>query len=126
MGEVKPTQPRSFSLTTPQSKALDCSDMYDTDGGGIRGYWSLLVLHKLMEYIAVEEGGLEQDVEVLHSFHPKDLPENVSQIPAHAVDERRDIREASDLDARCRAMSIARRFLPCHYFDYICGSSTGA
>ena len=35
------------------------------DGGGIRGYWSLLALNKLMEFIALEE--LEEP-EAPHSF----------------------------------------------------------
>ena len=96
------------------------------DGGGIRGYWSLLALQKLMEYVAAEEGRYDEDGEVLHSFHPQKWPEHVSQIPLDAADERKAINNASDSDARCRVMHRARRFLPCHYFDYICGSSTGA
>ena len=95
------------------------------DGGGIRGYWSLLALKKLMGYIATEEGRLE-DEEVLHSFHPRNWPDYVSQIPSNAIDEWRNINNAGDAVGRCRAMHKTRRFLPCHYFDFICGSSTGA
>ena len=79
-----------------------------------------------MGYIATEEGQLDEDEEVLHSFHPLDLPDDVSQLPLDATEERRNITNASDADGRCRAMHKTRRFLPCHYFDFICGSSTGA
>jgi hypothetical protein len=32
----------------------------------------------------------------------------------------------SDDFAKCMAFETSRRYLPCHYFDYIFGSSTGA
>lgn len=95
------------------------------DGGGIRGFWSLLALEKLMEYIADEESNLDENDEICHSFSPEDWPENVSQIP-RGEKEWKDINEASTDDAKLRAMARARRFLPCHYFDHICGSSTGS
>ena len=79
-----------------------------------------------MEYIADEEQNFNPNNEVLHSFHPQTWPENVSQIPSNAADERRNIEKAGNLEDKCRAMLKARRFLPCHYFDHICGSSTGA
>lgn len=75
-----------------------------------------------MGYIATEEGREE----VLHSFQPLDLPDDVSQIPPDATEEWRNINNASDAVGRRRAMHKTRRFLPCHYFDFICGSSTGA
>lgn len=101
-------------------------NIFHADGGGIRGYWSLLALQKLMEYIADEEQRFEKDVEILHSFCPEPWPEYVSQIPLSAADELERIEKAGDLNQKCRAMFKARRFLPCHYFDHICGSSTGA
>lgn len=102
------------------------SDILNADGGGIRGYWSLLALQKLMEYVAAREAELDENGEVLHSFHPHEWPDNVSQIPSSAVEELRAINNAEGRKEQCRAMHTARRFLPCHYFDYICGSSTGA
>ena len=98
-------------------------NLFHADGGGIRGYWSLLALEKLMEYIADEEQRYD---DVSHSFHPHKWPEDVSHIPLSAAAERKRIEEADDPEERCRAMFKARRFLPCHYFDHICGSSTGA
>jgi hypothetical protein len=94
------------------------------DGGGIRGYWSLLALQKLMEYIAEEElGNILGQHE--HSFSPQLYPDNVSQGP-FTEKEKNDLSAVADHEAKYRALSNARRFLPCHYFDYICGSSTGA
>ena len=80
-----------------------------------------------MGYIAKEEGDIpaEDGEEVIHSFHPLRLPDDVSQIPPDATEELTKIKRAKDADERCRAMDKTRRFLPCHYFDFICGSSTG-
>ena len=103
------------------------SNTEDTDGGGIRSYWSLLALQKLMEFVATaEEEKHDENGNVLHSFHPELWPDRVLQIPSTAVKELRDIKNARHKEGKLRAMHRARRFLPCHYFDYICGSSTGA
>ena len=80
-----------------------------------------------MEYVAAEEEKAYMDgKEVLHSFHPQSWPDDVSQIPMKAAEELSEIKNASDSDGKMHAMHRARRFLPCHYFDFICGSSTGA
>ena len=93
------------------------------DGGGIRGLWTLLALQRLFDFIAnLEE---EADKEVYTSFHPERLPENVSQVPL-TDEERRPIELAYDPNIRARNQPQNRRYLPCHYFDHICGSSTGA
>lgn len=92
------------------------------DGGGIRGYWSLLVLQKLMIYIAQLE---ETSPEIYSSFYPENFPPEVSHIPLSAEEENATEATTNNV-ARHRAMLETRRYLPCHYFDYICGSSTGA
>ena len=92
------------------------------DGGGIRGYWSLLALEKLMEYIARKE---EKDGETYHSFSPQSWPENVSQVPL-TEQENSGMKDAYSEEEKVRKLSCTRRYLPCHYFDHICGSSTGA
>ena len=93
------------------------------DGGGIRGYWSLLVLQKLMEFVAEAEE--KCDRQIYHSFHPEPWPDNVSQIPlTHEEQERAG--KANDGQHKARVLPQARRYLPCHYFDNVCGSSTGA
>ena len=77
------------------------------DGGGIRGYSSLIILQALMEEI----GKIEQ----AHN------PKATSSIYSSALG-RLD-------DAVCAvptpdAMPVAR-YRPCHYFDYIAGAGTG-
>lgn len=79
-----------------------------------------------MEYVAEEESELDEHDEVHHSFSPQAWPENVSQIPRTEEEELKRIADATTAEGKCLAMDKARRFLPCHYFDHICGSSTGA
>jgi len=76
-----------------------------------------------MECIAEKEE--DDDKAVHHSFWPEEWPEHVSQAP-HTEEERQELGNANTKEAECRALSRDRRYLPCHYFDYICGSSTGA
>lgn len=56
-----------------------------------------------------------------HSFHPQDYPENVSHV-RRSPQERRFLRVQRPEEA----LDPARRYLPCHYFDFIGGTSTGA
>ena len=93
------------------------------DGGGIRGYWSLLALEKLMEFIAEAEE--KWDAKIYHSFYPQKWPKDVSQIPLTDEQQSRSDELTSEED-KARLLPCARRYLPCHYFDNICGSSTGA
>lgn len=73
-----------------------------------------------------EEITEEQDGEkVHHSFWPQPWPNNVSQV-APTRGQRRRMEDALTAGDRRRAIPRAQRYLPCHYFDYICGSSTGA
>jgi hypothetical protein len=81
---------------------------YCADGGGVRGYYSLLQLQRLLEYIQIEErdennkSDKPMRAEDLSSFSPCGQPRHMS----HCL--------------------MFTPFLPCHYFDYICGTSTGA
>jgi hypothetical protein len=67
----------------------------------------------------------EDDFDGLHSFWPEQLPEHVSQGPFNAEEVKKGANN-DDLFSRYSAMKPSRRYLPCHYFDYIFGSSTGA
>lgn len=106
-------------------------NLLSLDGGGIRGYWTLLVLERLMMSIADEERAYagahsrEQQAEH-HSFWPHPFPENATQGPFSSDEEQQLKLVDGDQAAKCNALKDARKFLPCHYFDYICGSSTGA
>ncbi|KAK4893179.1 hypothetical protein LTR27_008520 [Elasticomyces elasticus] len=94
-----------------------------TDGGGIRGYWSLLVMKQLMDIISQLE--IEHKTcKATHSFHPLPYPEDVSQVP-YNEEEKRNHRKHDPAD-KIQGLDAARRYLPCHYFDLIGGTSTGA
>jgi hypothetical protein len=61
-----------------------------------------------------------------HSFWPQSFPEHVTQTPFTFAETRKMKRQLEDkLLDHCDALRDARKFLPCHYFDLICGSSTG-
>ena len=55
----------------------------------------------------------EENKDNLNSFLPEPMPEHVTQ----CLKTRNNKSHYEELDAQ--------RFLPCHYFDLICGSSTG-
>ena len=93
------------------------------DGGGIRGYWSLLALERLMDFVSEAEEDLDRWT--YHSFHPEPWPDDVSQLPL-TEEQRTRITDADNEVDKARLLPRARRYLPCHYFDNICGSSTGA
>lgn len=94
------------------------------------------MLEELMNKVEVEEGKHrqngnseeeEEEFDGLHSFYPELWPKNVSQKP-YETEENDELQQANSNDptAECRALKPSRRYLPCHYFDYIFGSSTGA
>ncbi|KAL9118353.1 MAG: hypothetical protein Q9187_005102 [Circinaria calcarea] len=92
------------------------------DGGGVRGYSSLLILQALMEEIA----RLEQEQPLAPSsvspLEPR-VRTTVMRQPSH--------RAGTVLREEIFALPAPRRhqtlsnYLPCHYFDYIAGTSTG-
>ena len=95
------------------------------DGGGIRGYWSILALEKLMYYIALQEE--EIDKRTSSSFSPRPYPHNVSHLPVSSESQRETEHGSENGEVgEVYAIELTRRYLPCHYFDYVCGSSTGA
>ncbi|KAK4229386.1 patatin-like phospholipase-domain-containing protein [Podospora fimiseda] len=83
--------------STPWSKKL----ILTLDGGGIKGYASLITLQALMEEIAKVEK--ERSPSALSSAHTDRIPRD--KIPNDVYREG--------------------QYLPCHYFDYIAGTSVG-
>ncbi|KAF2731010.1 FabD/lysophospholipase-like protein [Polyplosphaeria fusca] len=61
------------------SRAWDQQNLLSLDGGGIRGYWTLMLLQKLMEAIAEEE--THETNGSNSSFSPVEFPNDVAQKP---------------------------------------------
>lgn len=78
------------------------------DGGGVRSYSSLLILERLMQEIAHIE----------HTGTPA-----ASSSTSSALLESSE--QTSDALVPPAPFSSAHGFLPCHYFDYIAGTSSG-
>ncbi|KAF2107386.1 acyl transferase/acyl hydrolase/lysophospholipase [Lophiotrema nucula] len=76
------------------------------DGGGIRGLSELLILQEIMTEVARienERDGTQGSSEIPRSAHREDDESISESLHDHSVDN----------------------FLPCHYFDFICGTSLG-
>jgi len=73
------------------------------DGGGLRGLSALIILTELMEKVQQYEEKLDRKIE-----------SSASPLPSEGWIRREE-------SGRYRPSS----FLPCHYFDYIGGTSTG-
>ena len=84
------------------------------DGGGIRGYSALLIIKELMKAITQLER-THPDGPASSSYHP--LHPN----PVIATDE--EVRRLSQTPTA--EASDSSMWLPCHYFDYMAGTSTG-
>ncbi|KAI9708449.1 MAG: hypothetical protein M1820_003910 [Bogoriella megaspora] len=78
------------------------------DGGGIRGYASLLILQKLMHEIAEWERRLDAEEMITEELVPR---------PSH--------NETLLPDGNTRPEVVEDELRPCHYFDYMYGTSTG-
>lgn len=101
------------------------------DGGGIRGYGSLLILQDLMNKVGDLEKRLDEATE--SSFSPCDYKPtmvksaNVGGGSANSLPS--DPSEPSDADAvgptRSHRLPNSALFLPCHYFTCAAGTSTG-
>ncbi|KAL8942731.1 MAG: hypothetical protein Q9216_001479 [Gyalolechia sp. 2 TL-2023] len=89
------------------------------DGGGIRGYGSLLIVQELMNKIGDEEGRLDElegrKGKTKSSFAPgvyKPTRPDPATNRGFQASDTKNLRNSS-------------LFLPCHYFDYAVGTSTG-
>ena len=83
------------------------------DGGGIRGYSALLIIKELMNVIMRLEMN-HPDGAADSSYHPE------SPAPLFAMESKDD----GQPDVRGQSPESAL-WLPCHYFDYMAGTSTG-
>ena len=100
-----------FSDSFEQTAPWDQKAILSLDGGGIRGYSALLILRDVMKAIISKEKsfppGPEAESPPKSSFHP------LSSSPMMIM------------DARAQAATDTSQWLPCHYFDYMAGTSTG-
>ena len=90
------------------------------DGGGIRGYSALLIVQHLMRKIqeieeSQPEGNNEWEGPASSSYYPVDPLQVVST----------DSNSNSNRSEDCSKATESSHFLPCHYFDYMAGTSTG-
>ena len=114
-----PKQRRQSTVDTRYSAPFADTEPWDRkailslDGGGIRGYSALLILQELMNVIKKLEKS-HPDGAAESSYHP--LPWN----PLYATDSRTGVQA----DPGSQYVESAK-WLPCHYFDYIAGTSTG-
>jgi predicted esterase len=93
------------------------------DGGGIRGYGSLLILKELMRRIDQEERRLDSRTE--SSFYPGLYKPRVVRPPDDARPRTAGSQQQEIIASSTEDLQEADLFLPCHYFTYIGGTSTG-
>ncbi|KAK5110130.1 hypothetical protein LTR62_006264 [Meristemomyces frigidus] len=79
------------------------------DGGGIRGYWSLLALKALMDHVA--------------EFEESDQVVELEDGSGQRLDGR--TRPNGGIPFERHALPTPKRYLPCDYFDFVGGTSTG-
>lgn len=90
------------------------------DGGGIRGYGALLILRALMDKIGEEEKRLDPNIK--SSFAPHDYKPMPKKTSGPLDDSEID----DDVVATTtQGLPNSSLFLPCHYFTYAAGTSTG-
>ena len=91
------------------------------DGGGVRGYSSLIILRELTKEIAkIEiESCKDEDMPPPLRRHSSFHPEKYIPCAGHDLE--------SDQTAVSKILGEEdwHRYFPCHYFDYIGGTSTG-
>ena len=81
------------------------------DGGGIRGYSALLIIKELMQAI----GKIERRLGAQSSYHPFEP----------GIGRERGAGPKTSHNQREYPVTDTSPWLPCHYFDYMAGTSTG-
>ncbi len=102
------------SLPFDETSVWDQKSILSLDGGGIRGYSSLLILRALMKAIGEIERKWPSDP-AESSFHPL-KPPSVDSDALHGYPR---------INTRHIERNATSPWLPCHYFDYMAGTSTG-
>lgn len=102
------------SLPFDETSVWDQKSILSLDGGGIRGYSSLLILRALMKAIGEIERNWPSDP-AESSFHPLEPP-SVDSDALHRYPR---------INTKHTERNATSPWLPCHYFDYMAGTSTG-
>lgn len=102
------------SLPFDETRVWESKSILSLDGGGIRGYSTLLILRAIMQTIGEIERTWPSDP-AKSSFHPLEPP---------SVDSDAHNRYPS-IDTKHTERNASSPWLPCHYFDYMAGTSTG-
>ena len=71
----------------------------------------------------VEEERSTEENDDCHSFYPQGFPDHVSHVTRSEEEGNRLDRLHSH--EHFKALDKEKRYLPCHYFDYMGGTSTG-
>lgn len=79
---------------------------HNADGSGPQGLWQLYILQELMDLVAMEEK---------KSGHQSSLSSSFWKQHGHEYAKRTDF----------AWLKTDGEYYPCHYFDYIGGTSTG-
>lgn len=108
------THDTKYSATFEETLPWDRKAILSLDGGGIRGYSALLIIRELMRVIKIREKNHELGA-ADSSYHPS--PWN----PVYATDTR----SSGQSDEDIQSTNESSQWLPCHYFDYMAGTSTG-
>ncbi|KAL8992576.1 MAG: hypothetical protein Q9169_006992 [Polycauliona sp. 2 TL-2023] len=102
------------------------------DGGGIRGYGSLLILQALMNKIGDEEKRLDvlegKTTETTSSFAPgcyRPIGHEIQRSSTDGSIKPPDRCGSDTVASDTKEVPNSSLFLPCHYFDYAVGTSTG-
>lgn len=97
------------------------------DGGGIRGHGSLLILRDLMAKIEAKEQRLDRTRSHSSTFVWDPEGSNLNdEIPDSAPSVSSEASESSELGVVGLQKGAPHRpRLPCHYFTYAAGTSTG-
>ncbi|KAL2046843.1 hypothetical protein N7G274_000861 [Stereocaulon virgatum] len=125
-------QNRQSTWETQKSAPFEETEVWDEkmilslDGGGIRGYSALLILRELMRAIgrlekAYRDGPNGPLDPAESSYHP--LSPDTRTITDPDLHDNQNAVEPVRLAASTKTETSP--WLPCHYFDYVAGTSTG-
>lgn len=107
----------SFGESESSNQLVFKANQTDLDGGGVRGLGSLLILQELMNKVGDEEKRLDREDGCAESSFSPCLYK-----PRALTDSSEDgIPSATNSEG----LPNSSLYLPCHYFNYAAGTSTG-